>query len=89
MIKVEVRDATVTHRTITSKGRQFTFHEQLAYAYTFGRDGKPKAYPEETKLNLDEGQEPYAPGQYALAPTSVWVGDFGRLTLSPRLVPVK
>jgi hypothetical protein len=90
MLKIEVRSATSTTRNLTSKaGKALTFIEQEAYAYTLDREGKPRPYPESCVLNLQPGQEPYPVGNYMLAPTSVWVGDYRRLNLAPKLVPIK
>jgi|OpeIllAssembly_1097287.scaffolds.fasta_scaffold02466_6 hypothetical protein len=90
MIKIEVRDPIAKSRTVTSKaGKQFTFVEQEAYAFTFDREGKPHPYPQSVTLSLREGQEPYAVGVYSLAPTSVWVDGYRHLALAPKLVPVK
>lgn len=91
MIKVEVREAVINVRNITSKaGKPLTFREQSAYAYTLDRDGKPRPYPQEIVLNIGEHQpEPYPVGVYTLAPTSVWVDGYRHLTLAPKLVPLK
>lgn len=90
MIKIEVRDAVATVRNITSKaGKELQFREQAAYAFTLDRNGAVRPYPESIRINLRDGQEPYAVGMYTLAPASVWVDRFGGLALAPKLAPVK
>lgn len=88
MIRIEVKSATVTPRNITIKsgpkvGQQSTFHEQEAYAYTTDREGNLRPYPERIVLNIEvqDGQQPYAPGNYQPDPSCLYVDRFGSLTL--------
>jgi len=90
MIKIEVRDSNAKSRIVTSRaGKQFTFVEQEAYAFTFDREGKLHPYPQSIILPIREGTEPHAIGVYTLAPTSVWVDAYKHLALAPKLVPAK
>lgn len=90
-IRVIVKSAEVRERTLKN-GR--TLWEQNAYAVTCDRNNKPNDYPEKIVLAIwsdkqgNPEREPYAPGDYAIAPSSFYVGDFGALTMSPRLVPL-
>lgn len=96
MIKIEVKDANITPRVITpsqgkNAGRQMTFHEQDAYAFTADDQGRPRPYPQRITLNIDieKGQKPYAPGFYTVCPSSVYVDRFNSLTLGRlKLVPL-
>ena len=95
MIKIEIKSADTNPRDITAKsgpnaGRQMTFHEQDAYAFTSDENGTPRPYPQRIILNIDrqKGQQPYAPGMYLVCPSSVFVDRFnnlqlGRLKLRP------
>jgi len=89
-IRVEVREAVKNRRDVPTKsGNVATFFEQPVWALLFDRSGKVKPYPEEIVLPLKENEEPYPPGQYVLAPASVWANRFKRLDLAPKLLPVK
>lgn len=89
-IRITVKSADLTQRD--AKGR--TLYEQTAWAFTCDRNGKLNDYPERIRLTFwtdkagnMEGKA-YAPGDYTLAPNSFYVGDYGSLQCSPRLVPV-
>jgi len=83
MIKIEVKSTEVRTINGTSKktGKPYTIRDQEAYAHTLDKDGKPRAYPERISLQLEGDQPPFDPGTYHLSPSSVYVGDFGRLML--------
>lgn len=88
MIKVEITNKPIeTKSGIVSKGpragQPFSIRSQIAYLH---RDGDP--YPEKFKVQLDDDTQPYAPGFYTISPNSFYVGDFDRLTVSPKLVPL-
>lgn len=92
MIRIEVRSNEVRTVSGVSKknNKPYTIRDQEAYASTFDKQGQPHPYPERISIQLDDGQEPYQPGIYQLSPTSIFVGDFGRLMLGrPQLIPVK
>lgn len=82
MIVIAIKDPTVTRREVTSKqGKALTFFEQSGLAKV-GDELRRIVLP------VQEGQG-YAPGSYTLGADSVYVDRFGRLALSPRLVPAK
>jgi hypothetical protein len=93
MIRITVKSTDLTPRT--KKGSSVPFaYEQTGYAWLFDRVGKPEEYPQRVALThwcdksgSMEGKA-YPPGEYTLAPTSYAVGDYGRLTVAPRLVPL-
>lgn len=85
-ILIEVLEQGVTNRT-TKEGRQLRF--QTAWAHTFTRDGQAHRYPERIELFLPDGEPPYSPGKYTIAPTSFYVGRYGRLEFIPRLKRVE
>jgi len=91
-IRVTVKNTDLRQRTKKGTGEIFAY-EQQAYAWLFGRDGKPEEYPEKITLTIwmREGKPEhpaYAPGEYTLAPASFSVGEYGSLQCSPRLLPV-
>jgi hypothetical protein len=91
-IRITVKNTELRART--KKGTDTVFaHEQTAYAWLFGRDGKPEEYPQKITLTIwqrDGKPEhpPYPPGDYTLAPASFTAGDYGRLEVAPRLVAI-
>lgn len=103
MLKVTITSADVAEMRGTSKasGRPYYMRRQVAYLHTVDKDGSPAPFPEKTELLLDNGkqdgegrfltppQQPYAPGEYTLHPSSVYVDRDGRLACSLRLTPVK
>jgi hypothetical protein len=91
MIRIEIDSTTVEERKGTSaKGKPYLIREQSAYAHVLDEKGKPGKYPVRTRISLDDGQEPYAAGNYTFDARAVIVGDFDRLTLGRvKLVPLK
>lgn len=85
MIKIEIKDQAVETRSGNRNGRDWTMRTQTAWAHTHSRNGNLNAYPERITINLEDGQAPYPIGNYQIAPSSLYVGDFGRLSLG-RLV---
>ena len=89
-IRVSVKSAEVTEKPITTKkGKPMVLRSQAVYAHTADRQGRANPYPERVELLLDDGQPPYAVGDYTLSPASFFVGAFHRLEVSPRLTPIK
>lgn len=87
MLKVSVKSLDVKDKSGTGKksGRAYSFREQRAWAFL---EGKP--FPVEFVLILPDDQSgPYPLGEYLLAPSSFYVGDFGRIECNPRLVVAK
>lgn len=79
MIKIEVKTSEVTNKT-TKSG--WAYRVQQAWAHLIGKDGQPMPYPVEIELSYwKETDQPYPPGNYTLDPSSLYVGDFRRLTL--------
>jgi hypothetical protein len=91
-IRIEIRSTALNDRTVTQRNtnKQFHFKEQTAWAHTVAIDGQANPYPEKITITLPRGQETaYPEGEYTLHPGSFYVGNFGQLEMSPRLVPVK
>ena len=85
MIKVTVPQAAP--REIRARDGRI-FHVQTVYLHLFERDGKPMPYPEKTDVFLDTDQagnaKPYAPGEYHLHPSSIYLDEKRRLAVAPR-----
>lgn len=80
-MKIEIKSNDVNVKSGTAKrtGRPYTIREQVGYLHVQG-----EAYPQRCVLNLEEGQEPYAPGVYETS-GELCVGDFSRLAVSRRM----
>jgi helix-destabilizing protein len=92
MIRIEVKsDAVETRSGIAQKTQKpYSIRTQEAYAHTVDPSGAIRPYPERIALQLDDDQKPFPPAMYMLQPSSVYVGDFGRLNLGrPVLQPLK
>ena len=96
MIRITVSQGEARGITFTNKrtGKPDRFYVQTAYAHTVDKSGNPPLYPEKVELALDkhpETGEPmtYAPGEYQLHPSSVYVDRNGRLAIGARLAPLK
>jgi hypothetical protein len=95
MIKIQVVNASPLEIAYTDKktGRPASFYLQTVYAFTYDRDGNPAPYPEKVEISLDRdtngAPKPYAVGDYTLHPSALYVDSNGRLSVAPRLVPVK
>lgn len=83
MLKVEVKttDTKVKSGNAKRSGKPYSFKEQAAWVYL-----PSKPFPVEIKVMLDEDQPAYPLGEYIISPESFYVGDFGRIECSPKLV---
>lgn len=90
-IRIIVKSAELQERSV--KGRPVW--EQTAYAVTCDRNNKPHDFPEKVRLTIwsdkqgNRERDAYPPGEYLLAPSSFYVGDYGAINVSPRLVPAQ
>lgn len=96
MIRITVAqaDARAIKFTDQKTGKPRVFYVQNGYAHTVDRHGNPPPYPEKVELGLDtdpNSGEPltWAPGEYQLHPSSLYVDRNGRLAVSARLAPLK
>ncbi|QEY15132.1 DNA-binding protein [Cellvibrio sp. KY-GH-1] len=81
-VVIEIASTQVQTRSGTSqKGKPYTINEQAAYMHI----GQP--YPVQIKINLENGQPPYQPGNYDLHPQSFSADRFGGISVRPLLVP--
>lgn len=91
MIKITVAQTTVKEMRGTSKtsGKPYHLRFQTAYAHTVDKDGNQPPYPEKFEVILDTDALPFAPGEYTLHPSALYIDRDGRLACSPRLTPIK
>lgn len=91
MIKVSVTSTAVRRMTGNSKttGKPYDMSFQDVWMYLSDREGKPDPHPTKVEVNLPKGDDGaalfYAPGEYVLHPSSVYVDSKGRLSVAPRL----
>lgn len=81
-MRVIVKRADVAVRSGTGdQGRPWSIREQQAFAATVDKEGRPDDFPSKITIRLDEGQAPYAPGEYEVDERSFYVAQYGRLSL--------
>ncbi|MEJ7685531.1 MAG: single-stranded DNA-binding protein [Variovorax sp.] len=97
MIKIEIHSAAFRVNEGVSmksgKPKPYKRASQVIYAFTMDRDGKPNPYPEKGEITLPMDRNtnepiPYQPGTYTLHPSSFFIGDFGAISVAPKLQPV-
>ena len=90
MIRIIVAQTTVRELKGVSKntGKPYHMRFQTGYAHTTYRDGNTPPYPEKFEISLDADQPAYAPGDYTLHPSAVYVDRDNRLAVSARLTPL-
>lgn len=91
MIRVTVSSTTVRRMAGTSKttGKPYDMSFQDAWMHLLDRDGNPDPFPTKVELNLPKDKDGaalfYAPDEYLLHPSSIYVDSKGRLSVAPRL----
>jgi len=83
MIKIEVESTEIKTKSGQSAktGKNYSIREQDAWAFLADPDGKPQKHPVAMKITLEDNQAPYPVGAYVLQASSVYVADFGRLSI--------
>ncbi len=90
-MKITIAQTTLREMKGTSakSGRPYHMRFQTGYAHTLDKDGNTPPYPEKFEISLDTDAAAYAPGDYMLSPSAVYVDRDGRLAVAPRLTPWK
>lgn len=90
MIRITVPALPVRNLRGVSKTTQkpYDLNVQVIYCHVADEHGKPLPYPEKSEVMLDSGQSPYPAGDYTLSPASLYVDRNGRLSVTPKLVPL-
>lgn len=88
-IEIETPDVRVMEGVSAKTNKPYNLRIQTGYAFIIGPDGKPAKYPEKFEFMLDKDQTPYPAGVYQLLPSAVGVDRDGRLSIAPRIAPVK
>lgn len=84
MIRIEVtKELRTIPFTDKKTGQRTSFDVQVCYAHIGG-----EKYPSKCEIAAPKGAAPYQPGMYTLAPESIYLGEYNRLSLSPVLVPL-
>lgn len=89
MIKIAITSPDIREMKGIGKtsGKPYHLRFQTGHAFTIGKDGVLAEFPDKFEIILEDGQVPYARGQYQLSPSALYVSRDGRLEVSPRLVP--
>lgn len=90
MIKITVAQTTVKEVKGVSKtsGKPYHMRFQSAYAHTVDAQGNQPPFPEKFEVILDTDAAPYAPGEYTLHPSALYIDRDGRLACAPRLTAI-
>lgn len=76
--------------TSAKTGKPYSFRKQEGYAFTVdSKTGQPHPYPLRFEITIDNDQSPYPVGHYTVSETSFYVDRYGKLSLSPRLEPIR
>jgi hypothetical protein len=59
--------------------------EQTGWATFYDRNGNAEPHPRPIAIRLGNGQQPYPNGEYTIAPSSLYSGDFNQVKVSPEL----
>lgn len=89
MLKFTVTGQVETVNYTDKKGQAASFVKQVAYAHVVNADGTVPPFPEKFSFIVARGEAPYAPGEYTLHPSALYVDRDGRLACNPRLTPAK
>lgn len=94
MIKVQVTSTDVRRMTGNAKatGKPYDMSFQEAWFFLTDREGRPDPYPTKVEIALPKDKDGaalfYAPGNYQLHPSSIYVDRNGGLSVAPRLQAV-
>lgn len=91
MIKIAIVSAEIREMKGIGKTSGKPYHMRIQTAHAFTVDpssGAVGEFPDKFEIALDEGQQPYARGNYTLSPASVYVSRDGRIECKPRLLPL-
>jgi hypothetical protein len=95
MIKVTIVSSAVRLMSGIGKtsGKPYNLAFQDAYFHTVDKEGILAPFPQKVEIfapkDAQGNPDPYAPGEYQLAPFSVFVDRQGKLAIEPLLVPLK
>lgn len=94
MIKFTVIDQKTRENKGIGKasGKPYHMFFQNAWAHTYDKSGDINPFPEKVELILEVDPQTnmpktYAPGEYQLHPSSLFMGQYG-LEVAPKLVPI-
>jgi len=93
MLKIEIATANVIEQNIdytdkkTGKPASFLKRHQVGYVHIPNEDGSFEPHPQKIEVALEAKQSAFAPGNYQLLPSSIYVNrnsrlEIGRLRLS-------
>lgn len=95
MIKITVPSLPIRNMSGLAKATQkpYNLDFQTIYCHTMDKQGNPLPFPEKSEVILEKGPDglpmAYQPGEYQLAPTSLYVDRQGSLAVAPKLIPLK
>lgn len=90
MIKIVITSPDIVERKGVGKvsGKPYHLRIQTGHAFTVSPEGVVAEFPDKFETLLDEGQSPYARGNYTLSPSAVFINREGQMDIRARLVPL-
>ncbi|MFS2163291.1 single-stranded DNA-binding protein [Variovorax sp. Varisp62] len=91
MIKVSVTSTSVRRMQGNAKatGKPYDMSFQDVWMFLSDREGNPDPHPTKVEISLPKDKDGaalfYAPGDYLLHPSSIYVDSKGKLSVAPRL----
>lgn len=85
-IRIQISSEATTPTKYVSKRTGLPDQEQTGWAYIQDRAGVSEPYPTKITFVVDH---PYPVGDYTLHPSSFFVGDWSKLQMTTRLMPLK
>lgn len=81
-LRIEIKSNLITDINGVSKaGKPYHMRKQVGWAYTYDQQGVLNPYPERIEISVNDGQDPYPLGNYAVSDKCIYVGDFNSLTV--------
>lgn len=85
-IRIEIASEETTPTRYTNKRTGQPDREQVGWAFLTSRTGVADKHPTRIVFVVDQ---PYPVGHYTLSPSAFYVGDYSKLAVTVRLVPIK
>ena len=75
-VNIEVKSGEIAEKTVRGKdGREYLIRDQVGWV------DLGKAYPQEIKIPVEKGKEPYKPGKFVMDSACLYVDRYGTLSL--------
>jgi hypothetical protein len=87
-ITITKPDLNIVKGVSAKNGKPYELRIQTGYLHSIDADGVAGEIPDKFEFILGDGENAYPRGNYLLAPSALFVGRDGRLSVNTRLVPI-